>query len=178
MQVNLQKVAAMNCIIDFYRANLKPLVAQYAPDDSEVSSTLYMTGAAAIIVTAIIWRSLGISSSKRIKRQQVKKKDSKHKKDVKLEPLTFEKKIDNVRLRFNKEYKPGIDQLLENYDPADKDKVYQRNFYNEMLLKLLIELDGVELVEVQGERKIALKEQRKGVIREIQTHLKTLDKLI
>lgn len=169
----------MEHIVAFYKSNLKPLANQFFPDDSDASSTFYMTGAAAIIVTAIIWRSLGLSSSKRTKRQQAKKKDrTKRNKDVKPEPLTLEKRIENVRLRFNDEYKPGITSLLENYDPADKDKVYQRNYYNEMLLKLLIELDGVDLGEMQGERKIALKEQRKGVIREIQAHLKTLDKLI
>lgn len=168
----------MDHIIDFYRAHFKPLIGQYVPDDLEISSSLYVTGAAAIVVSAIVWRSLGLSSSKRSNGQQPKKKSSKRSKDIKPEPLSLEKKIKNVRLRFDDEYKPGIQLLVENYDPADKDKVYQRNYFNEMLLKLLIELDGVDLGEVQGERKAVLKEQRKTVIRDIQADLKTLDKLI
>lgn len=46
-----------------------------------------------------------------------------------------------------------------------------------MLLKLLIELDGIDLVDLEPERKKILKSKRKDVIKLIQTELKLLDSL-
>lgn len=171
----------MDRVIDFYKANLKPLVDQYVPEDSPVSSSAYVTGAAAIIVTAIVWRNLRLSGSKGTRGpQQSRKKPTKaaaKKEDDKPVPMTAERRIESVRLRFQEEYEKGVLKLLEGYDSNDKDQAYQRNYFNEMLLKLLIELDGIDLSSMQGEKKLALKEQRKQVIKEIQSHLRSLDKL-
>lgn len=170
----------MDRIISYCKNNLKPLVEKYVPEDGEVSNTVYITGAAAIIMTAILWRSSRLTNSGRENRKQARKKSSKTKsknQDEKPLPMTPEKKIDSVHLRFVNEYKDGVQKLLDNYDSSDKNEVYQRNYYNEMLLKLLIELDGVDLADMQGERRVTLKEKRKAVIKEIQAHLKKLDKL-
>lgn len=171
----------MDSLIEFYKTNLKPLVNQYVSVDSTTSGTVYVTGAAAIIVTAILWRNLRLSSSRGNKKtQQRRKKSAKtaaKKEDDKPVPLTPEKRIENVHLRFRNEYEQGVLGLINGYDSSDKDQVYQRNYYNEMLLKLLIELDGIDLANMDGEKKASLKEQRKMVIKDIQSHLKSLDKL-
>lgn len=170
----------MDRVIDFYKANLKSLVDQYVPQSSALPSSAYLTGAATIIVTAILWRNLRLTSRKAKKGPQRRKKPARasakkeHDKPI---PMTPERRINSVRLRFLDEYEQGVLKLLENYNAGDKDQVYQRNYYNEMLLKLLIELDGIDLSTVPGEKKLTLKQQRKSVIKEIQTHLKLLDKL-
>ncbi|QLL32263.1 hypothetical protein HG536_0C04320 [Torulaspora globosa] len=171
----------MDRVIGFYKGNLKPLVDQYVPEGSAMSSSVYLTGAAAIIVTAILWRNLRLTSRKATKKDHQRRKKparaSAKKEHDKPIPMTPERRIHNVRLRFLDEYEQGVLKLLENYNAGDKDQIYQRNYYNEMLLKLLIELDGIDLSNVPGEKKLTLKQQRKTVIKEIQTHLKLLDKL-
>ncbi|SCV04370.1 LAME_0H17898g1_1 [Lachancea meyersii CBS 8951] len=92
-------------------------------------------------------------------------------------PVTLEEQIENVYKRYLAEYKQGLDALVADFDPKSEKQQYQLNYYNEMLLKLVIELDGVDLVDLEGDRKIALKDRRKCVIREIQTDLKRLDSL-
>ncbi|SCU81078.1 LAMI_0B04720g1_1 [Lachancea mirantina] len=91
--------------------------------------------------------------------------------------LSLKEQIDAVYAKYMDEYKTGLHQLLENYDPAREKDQYQRKYYNEMLLKLLIELDGVDLVDLPAEEKAALKEKRKQTIKEIQSELKKLDAL-
>lgn len=162
----------MDHITKFYRSNLKPSLEKYAADEEKLSTTLYITSAA-IIIAALFWRSSRLTTSKRPKQNKRKK----NKEDDKPVPMTLEKKIENVSLRFNDEYRDKVQQLVENFDAENEKDVYQRNFYNEMLLKLLIELDGVDLIDIEGERKAALKERRKAGIKEIQVELKKLDKL-
>ncbi|QLG73802.1 hypothetical protein HG535_0F03130 [Zygotorulaspora mrakii] len=160
----------------YYRANIKPLVETYVLDNDNgvLSNALLLTGASAIVVSAMLWRSAGLSAKKTEKKKT--KKQSKQEQN-KVHSLSFEEQIESVWLRFNNEYKNGVDQLFESFDKNDEKKIYQRNYYNEMLLKLLIELDGIDLANLQGERKIKLKERRKAVIKEIQTYLRKLDKL-
>lgn len=167
----------MDHITKFYKSNLQPSFEKYAADDGKLSTTMYVTGAA-IITAALLWRSSRLSTSKN--RKQTKRKKNKgeiRKEDEKPVPMTLEKKIENVSLRFKDEYSDKVQRLLEDFDAENEKDVYQRNFYNEMLLKLLIELDGVDLIDVEGERKVTLKERRKAIIKEIQAELKKLDKL-
>ncbi|QLQ80521.1 hypothetical protein HG537_0D05210 [Torulaspora globosa] len=156
----------MDRFTGFYNANLKP----YISDHSEI----YLTGAATIIVTAILWRNHRLKASKKSQQPRKKSLRTSSKKPIAMTP---KKRIDNVHLRFIEEYKQDLLKLLENYNPSDNDHVYQRNYYNEMLLKLLIELDSVDLSQMTGDERLTLKQYRKTVIKEIQTHLKLLDKL-
>ncbi|CEP60607.1 Snl1p LALA0_S01e14840g [Lachancea lanzarotensis] len=112
------------------------------------------------------------TSKKKTKGQSKKKATSRSSK-----PVSLEDQIENVYMRFSKEYKQAVDALVEDFDPSSEKLQYQRNYYNEMLLKLVIELDGVDLVDLTGDRKTALKDRRKQVIRAIQTDLKRLDSL-
>ena len=102
-------------------------------------------------------------------------KDTQNKTNV--VPLTLESRIENVELRYENEFKPRIESLLKSFDKNIERDVYERNYCNEMLLKLLIELDGIDLVELEPERKKILKSKRKDVIKLIQTKLKLLDSL-
>ncbi|KAL6944780.1 hypothetical protein ACO0RG_001534 [Hanseniaspora osmophila] len=91
---------------------------------------------------------------------------------------TSAEEIQEVNVKFNKEYREGIVQLLESYDPAVEEDTYKKKFYGEMLLKLLIELDGVDLISMEeGEAKNALKTKRKQSIKEIQSYLRKVDAL-
>lgn len=159
----------MDRLLAHYRNGMQQLES-WSTDQSVLYNAVCLTGAAAI-VTAIFWRT--------VTRKSTFKDLKKHTMDEQLKsaPLTKESHIDNVLLRFEQEYKPGLLKLLESFDPSDEKCTYNRRYYNEMLLKLLIELDGIDITTLQGERKAELKLKRKAVIKEIQQHLKLLDTL-
>lgn len=124
----------------------------------------------AICVACYIWGTFSKGNSKQNKKGNAGKKD-------KPVPLTLEGKIENVSLRYKNEFKPRIEKLLESFNKENEKEIYERNYCNEMLLKLLIELDGVDLVDVEPERKKVLKQKRKDIIKIIQAELKALDAL-
>ncbi|KAL6949034.1 hypothetical protein ACO0QE_001522 [Hanseniaspora vineae] len=127
------------------------------------------------------------SNNQNKKRRRPKKKTSKSRSKTSLTQKstpaptpkkTSAEKIQDVNVKFNKEYREGIVQLLESYDPSVEQDTYKKKFYGEMLLKLLIELDGVDLVGMEeGEAKTALKTKRKQSIKEIQSYLRKVDAL-
>lgn len=139
--------------------------------------TVIATGTFAICIAYFIWGVLANSSSRQSKVTKNTKsvKDTQNKTHV--VPLTLEARIENVELRYENEFKPRIESLLKSFDKNIERDVYERNYCNEMLLKLLIELDGIDLVELEPERKKILKSKRKDVIKLIQTKLKLLDSL-
>ncbi|CAI4848050.1 CNT_collapsed_G0053520.mRNA.1.CDS.1 [Saccharomyces cerevisiae] len=92
-------------------------------------------------------------------------------------PLTLEEQIDNVSLRYGNELEGRSKDLINRFDVEDEKDIYERNYCNEMLLKLLIELDSIDLINVDESLRRPLKEKRKGVIKEIQAMLKSLDSL-
>jgi EAL domain-containing protein (putative c-di-GMP-specific phosphodiesterase class I) len=56
--------------------------------------------------------------------------------------------------------------------------VYQQKFLGEMLMKLLLELDAVDVSEIEDvERKQNIKQMRKDGIKLIQGYLKPIDAL-
>lgn len=135
------------------------------------------TGTFAICIAYFIW---GIFAKKPSKKCQATK-DTKSSKDVEnkkpVAPLALEAQIENVELRYENEFKPRIQVLLKSFDKNIEKDVYERNYCNEMLLKLLIELDGIDLVNLEPERKRILKSKRKEVIKLIQSEIKLLDSL-
>lgn len=137
--------------------------------DSRVIA-IVATSTFAICIAYYIWGSFSNGSTKQANKVKLNKKD-------KSAPLTLEGKIENVALRYENEFKPRIEKLIESYNKKNEKEVYERNYCNEMLLKLLIELDGIDLVDVEAERKKLLKQKRKDIIKVIQSELKTLDAL-
>lgn len=130
------------------------------------------TSTFAICVAYYIWGAL--SGGKKTNKSANKNVEKANKKPV---PLTLEGQIENVSLRYENEFKPRIEKLLDSFDKEDEKQIYERNYCNEMLLKLLIELDGVDLIALEPERKQILKQKRKDVIKVIQSELKALDAL-
>lgn len=145
----------------------------YIMDENNLLATICITGVAATIIAALIWRTS--SDSKKGRKKRKIKKGSKVAKPI---PLTLEEKIQKVLTTYNTQYKGEISQLLENFNPSEEKEVYQKNYFNEMLLKLLIELDGVDLMDIEGERKAILKQNRKDAVKLIQGQLNKLDKLV
>ncbi|CCD23207.1 Snl1p NDAI_0B01730 [Naumovozyma dairenensis CBS 421] len=136
---------------------------------SNTSCFKICSGIAVAILSFLLWKLFNRSST------YVK---SNAKLDEKPVPITKESQIDNIQLRFQNEFVTKIDPLLESFDSSDEQHIYNRNYYNEMLLKLLIELDDIDLTTIDDKQtKMDMKEKRKLVIKDIQTYLKTLDSL-
>lgn len=158
----------MDQLLAHYKNGLQQL-ENWRFDENALCNVVCLTGAA-VIVTALMWRTTRKNTTKRNRKPTMGEA-------LKPSPMTKESHIENVLLRFEQEYKPGLLKLLQQYDPSDEKCKYDRRYYNEMLLKLLIELDGIDITSLQGERKVELKLKRKGAVKEIQQHLKLLDTL-
>lgn len=91
--------------------------------------------------------------------------------------LKHGERLDTVFSKFEGEYQQDINNLCSDFEHGNEKQEYKRNFYKEMLTKLLIELDGIDLVSLPAEKKAPLKEKRKGFIKMIQADLKRLDTL-
>lgn len=144
-------------------------------DLCSLPSALYLTSAA-FVVTALFWRY----SSTATVTGRTKTKKSHNQQQImpaKSIPLSRESHIDSIATKFHQEYKPGLLQLAGDYDSKDEKNRYDKRYYNEMLLKLLIELDGIDITVLPADDKIQLKNRRKAVIKEIQHHLQLLDTL-
>ncbi|AMD20669.1 HDL075Wp [Eremothecium sinecaudum] len=170
---------------DIYNSGVKrhvdsffgPLIKKHSNDQMAlaVASTI-----GALLMTYVVCSKFVRNGKSKAGVKKSKKKRSKGNgftEYQKKQPLTLEEKIDKVLEKFNTEYKSGIENLVATFEAETESHVYQCNFYNEMLLKLLIELDGIDLAGVTGERKLLLKKNRKDAIMQIQQQLKTIDKL-
>lgn len=99
-----------------------------------------------------------------------KSKKKKKKKLTKAQKANTE--IQSILDYVEETYVPQIDDYLENYASLkETDRQYKYKYYEEMLLKELLKLDGVD---VAGND--VLRDNRKKVIRFIQDHQKRLDK--
>lgn len=151
----------------------------FISSDNKDSQLIAMvaTGTFAICIAYFIWGVFAKNPTKQstVTNNAKSAKDIQKKKSV--VPLTLESQIENVELRYENEFKPRIQKLLKSFDKNIEKDIYERNYCNEMLLKLLIELDGIDLVDLEPERKKILKSKRKDVIKLIQTELKLLDSL-
>lgn len=145
---------------------------------SKTSTSTYVLLAVIAVVFLVTIRrpngSKGKSSKKRASKKNKKGKNQFEKAPV---PLTLEEQIDNVSLRYGNELEGRSKDLINRFDVEDEKDIYERNYCNEMLLKLLIELDSIDLINVDESLRRPLKEKRKGVIKEIQAMLKSLDSL-
>lgn len=117
--------------------------------------------------TLFLFSKLFKSSLKEAPKQQKSKKKKKPSKAQKAN-----KDIQLILDYVEETYVPQIDEYLESYDKLDvNDREYKYKYFEEMLLKELMKLDGVD---VAGNE--VLRENRKKVIRFIQEHQKRLDK--
>lgn len=133
------------------------------------------TSGIAVAVVFVFWKKFSQESAGHgspTKNHKIKKGSA-----AKPVQLTKEGQIENIRLRYENEYKTRIEKLLQVFNKDDEKLKYERNFCNEMLLKLLIELDGVDLIDLPTEERMVLKQQRKDIIKLIQSELKVLDSL-
>ncbi|CAI4065413.1 hypothetical protein N7582_003024 [Saccharomyces uvarum] len=145
---------------------------------SKTSTSTYVVLAIIAAVFLVTVTRPSSSKGKSSKRKGSKKdKKSKGRFEKAPVPLTLEERIGNVSLRYNNELRDRSKDLINRFDSGDEKDVYERNYCNEMLLKLLIELDGIDLINVDESLRKSLKEKRKAVIKEIQATLKSLDSL-
>ncbi|CCE62593.1 hypothetical protein TPHA_0C04430 [Tetrapisispora phaffii CBS 4417] len=161
----------MDLFQQLFDTDLKSLINKTQNDN--LMATLCITGVTATLLAIFLLKSSSAGKSKKGKKKKLKKQNMK----VAKKPLTLEEKIEKVLGTYNTEYRDGINKLLETFDKSEK-QVYEKNYFNEMLLKLLIELDGVDLMDISDpERKTALKLRRKEAIKLIQGELNKLDNL-
>lgn len=130
-----------------------------------VTVTIGITAVTTLIVLGGLLSGSGSSSSGSKKKKKPKKKVSKAQKaNTEIQAI-----LDFVE----KEYVPKIDEYIETHKSLSKeDKDYKYNYFEEMLLKQLMKLDGIDVVGND-----ILRDNRKKVIKFIQDHQKRLDKV-
>lgn len=137
-------------------------------DLSHFNITPATTTIAVTAFTAVIFFSklLKSSSAEAPKTAKIKKK----KKPSKAQRANTD--IQHILDFVEETYVPQIDEYLEKYATlSDNDKEYKYKYFEEMLLKELMKLDGVD---VAGNE--VLRENRRKVIKFIQEHQRRLDK--
>lgn len=164
------KVAAYN--VETYIEALKHTSSdEIISDFSELKVTpvTVSISLAALAATVLFGRLLGTAFSKLGDSGKKKSGKKKKKKLTKAQRanLEIQQILDFVELK----YVPEIDDYLENYTTLSKDQAqYKFKYFDEMLLKELVKLDGVD---VSGND--VLRDNRKKVIKFIQDHQKRLD---
>lgn len=128
------------------------------------TATLVVSSLATLLFFSKLFKSSSSADAPKASKPKKKKKPSKAQK--------ANKDIQLILDYVEETYVPQIDEYLENYDqlPAN-DREYKYKYFDEMLLKELMKLDGVD---VAGNE--VLRENRKKVIKFIQEHQKRLDK--
>lgn len=171
----LQEVAAEGRLHNLIMSST--MVEDWKSKLSKTSTSTYVVLAVIAVVFLITARRPKSSKGKSGKGSSNKSKKTKSQFEKAPVPLTLEEQIDNVSLRYNNELRGRSSDLINRFNAEDEKDIYQRNYCNEMLLKLLIELDGIDLINVDESLRKSLKNKRKAVIKQIQGMLKSLDSL-
>ncbi|CCG20810.1 hypothetical protein CORT_0A04220 [Candida orthopsilosis Co 90-125] len=146
-----------NVLSDFKNFNVNPVT---------VSLTLI-----SVTTLILLGKVFGSSSSEHHEASEKKHKKKSGKKKLS-RAQRANKEIQEILDYVESEYVPEIDKYIENYQTLSKDELDNKfKFYDEMLLKELVKLDGID---VTGND--ILRENRKKVIKFIQDHQKRLDK--
>lgn len=125
--------------------------------------TLGITTTTAVILAGTLLTA-GTKLQEKVKAPAKKKKLTKAQK--------ANKEIQKILDFVEETYVPQIDEYIENFlSLLDNDRQYKYKYFEEMLLKELMKLDGVD---VAGND--VLRDNRKKVIKFIQEHQKRLDK--
>ncbi|XBW34564.1 hypothetical protein QEN19_000127 [Hanseniaspora menglaensis] len=159
-------------VISFYQR----IVNNNSSDLDKVIATVGAIG----LLSLFVFNPLGGSSksgSKTSKRKFKKRAIPKYEPIIKKE-LTDEEKIVEVNRKFNEEYRKDAEQIIVKFDKNDDKDVYKKAFLGEMLMKLLLELDSIDVSQIEDlDFKKKLKDGRKNTIHEIQGFLKKIDGL-
>lgn len=159
--------------------HVQQTIKQYASDISTTSSKQLVhdikelrltaaTGTLAVTAVTVVLLLLASSGNDTLKPEKKKKK----KKSKLSKAQKANKEIQGILDYVEETFVPQIDKYIETYaDLPDTDKEYKFRYCQEMLLKELMKLDGVD---VAGND--ILRENRKKVIRFIQEHQARLDK--
>ncbi|OBA27670.1 hypothetical protein HANVADRAFT_1543 [Hanseniaspora valbyensis NRRL Y-1626] len=168
----LQKINT-DAVVSFYQR----LINNNASDMDKCIATVGAVGVLSLFVFNPFGGSGNIKKSKKNKKRVVKRTIPKYEPIIKKE-LTDEEKVVEVKRKFNEEYKKDAEQILQSFDKNNEKDVYKKGFLGEMLMKLLLELDSIDVSQIEDlEKKSKLKEGRKNTIHEIQGYLKQIDAL-
>lgn len=104
----------------------------------------------------------GLLASSKLKKKKTKKPTKAQKSNREIQQI-----LDFVE----ETYVPQIDDYIENYgELSEEDQQYKFKYFEEMLLKELMKLDGIDVIGNE-----VLRENRRKVIRFVQDHQKRLD---
>lgn len=153
--VNKVKDVGVDDILrDFRELKLTPITASFA----------------ITAVTTFIFISRRLTAEKNSKKKPNNKKAQKKKKKL-TEAQKINRDIQQILDFVEDEYVPKIDEYLENYSSLSREEIeYKYRYFEEMLLKELMKLDGID---VAGNE--ILRDNRRKVIKFIQDHQKRLD---
>ena len=175
MESILQKINT-DAVVSFYQR----LINNNASDMDKCIATVGAVGVLSLFVFNPFGgsgNSSNVKKSKKNTKRVVKRTIPKYEPIIKKE-LTDEEKVVEVKRKFNEEYKKDAEQILQSFDKNNEKDVYKKAFLGEMLMKLLLELDSIDVSQMEDlEKKNKLKEGRKNTIHEIQGYLKQIDAL-
>lgn len=156
--------------VENYVESLKSITADEIVDDfvnfriTPATVTISITAVTTLLFIGSYLSSAPSPKAKSKKSKKPKKKVSK----AQRANLDIQGTLDFVEL----EYVPKIDDYIENYKTLLKeDREYKFKYFEEMLLKQLMKLDGIDVIGND-----ILRDNRKKVIKFIQDHQKRLDK--
>lgn len=149
-----------------YRAGIASTTSQGLVEDisklriTPATSTLAITFVTLAVATGLLFSKPSSSSSK---------SKPKKKKVTKAQKINSE--IQQTLDKVEEEYVPQMDDYIANYDKlTDEKRDYNANYFQEMLLKELMKLDGLDV----GSNTV-LRDNRRKVIKFIQEHQSRLD---
>lgn len=132
-----------------------------------ITVTLSITAVSTLFILGRLFASSGPQSKSKSSKKNQKKRSKKKITKAQKANEDIQAILDFVE----ETYVPEIDEYLENYKTLKKDDLeYKYNYFEEMLLKQLMKLDGID---VAGND--ILRDNRKKVIKFIQDHQRRLD---
>lgn len=124
------------------------------------TSTLAVTLVTVVIAASFLFSKPGVAPPKTKSKKKVTKAQK------------INAQIQQTLDKVEEEYVPQMDEYIENYDTLSEEKrEYNANYFQEMLLKELMNLDGLDVAE-----NAVLRDNRRKVIKFIQKHQSRLDK--
>ena len=152
----LKNVSTDDIVSDFSNLKVTPITVS-------LSITAFTT-------LFILGRILG-SSGQQGRSKSSKKNQKKRSKKKLTKAQKANEDIQSILDFVEETYVPEIDEYLENYKTLKEDDLeYKYNYFEEMLLKQLMKLDGIDVVGND-----ILRDNRRKVIKFIQDHQRRLD---
>ncbi|KAG7663587.1 uncharacterized protein J8A68_002836 [[Candida] subhashii] len=137
---------------------------------SPITISLTLVALTTLLIFGKIFSSGGSSTTSSSDKKSTKSKKPKKKLS---KAQKANKSIQAILDFVESEYVPQIDKYIDNYKSLKSDEAeYKYNYFEEMLLKELMKLDGIDVSSND-----ILRENRRKVVKFIQDHQKRLDKL-